>query len=46
MDQAAGKKTIPLFLLRNGGGIKYQVVNEFLVPESSEGNKAGDNDDN
>ena len=46
MYQPAGKKAVPLPVMRNGRGIKDQVIQYFFIVESTEGNYTGNNDDN
>src|SRR6476620_10014177 len=41
-----GKKTVKLVLIGDGGGIKYQVIKNFIVAECGDGNDAGDNNNN
>jgi hypothetical protein len=45
MNKAAGKKTVPLPVVRNRGRIKDQVIQDLFIAECGNGYKYGDDDD-
>jgi hypothetical protein len=45
MNQTTAKEAIPLFTLRDRRRIKYQIINDLLITESTDGDQYGNDDD-
>jgi len=46
MYKSAGKEPVKLVLIGDRRRVKYQVIKNFIVAESRDGNNASDDNDN